>query len=90
MENTHQQFKKEMEDSYDYVDKEYDADKVLGARAAQVILRLACRSSVHEFPYGMSVLSAMPACANGALVEGFAGSFAPLSMLFFEQRRTSN
>ena len=74
-------FKREMEAAYDLVDAKYDSAHVLGSKGSQMLLRLAARSCVHEFPYAMAVLSAMPACANGALIKGFTQP-SPLSLIF--------
>lgn len=78
-----EEFLEEMGESYDVVDSEYDSRYIFGPHGSQILLRHAARSSVHEFPFGMGILTGMPACANGACMEGFPGSSSPLSTLFF-------
>ena len=74
------QYRREMSKAWDFIERSYRSDEILGEKAARAILALSARASHHELPFGLSFMAGLIACTNGAHVEVFPGSRSPLML----------
>ena len=74
------QYRREMRNAWDLIERSYRSDEILGERAARAILALSARASHHELPFGLSFMTGLIACSNGAHVQVFPGSRSPLML----------
>ena len=77
-----QNFKKEVETAYEFVDENYKPEEIYGESGAQILRCHAARASHPEMPYGMAVEAGLCSCTNGASSESFPGVSAYLSLVF--------
>ena len=75
-----EQFRPEQRAVWTLVDESYNAEELLGEKAANAFRVLAARASHHEFPFTMGVLTRLVACTNGAKTDIFPGDPSPLAL----------
>lgn len=75
------QFHKEMEESWDVVDKLWtpNVEFILGAAGAQFVRSHAIATSCHEFVVATTFLACMSPLSNGATMQMFANTESPLN-----------
>lgn len=74
------QFRREMEASWDLVDRKYDAPEIFGEKAAAALCAMSARAAHHDLPLALSLMAGTVALANGATVSVFPGTCSPLML----------